>query len=141
MQYLTETITCSTTSPIEIIDITEPVKNALAASGLRQGRVTLVSRHTTAFVNINEHEPRLLEDMVTFLKRLVPRDGDYLHNLEPLDGRDNAHAHLMGLFMNASETIPFANGELLLGKWQSMFFVELDGPRPERSVMMQISGI
>ena len=57
MQYLTETITCSTTSPIEIIDITKPVKNALAASGLRQGRVTLVSRHTTAFVNINEHEP------------------------------------------------------------------------------------
>ncbi|ASQ91588.1 secondary thiamine-phosphate synthase enzyme [Prosthecochloris sp. GSB1] len=140
MRYLTETIACSTNSPIEIIDITGQIKSTLAASGLRQGQATIISRHTTAFVNINEHEPRLLEDMVTFLKRLVPKDGDYLHNLAPLDGRDNAHSHLMGLFMNASETIPFANGELLLGKWQSVFFVELDGPRPERSVMMQISG-
>jgi secondary thiamine-phosphate synthase enzyme len=79
--------------------------------------------------------------MVTFLKRLVPRDGDYLHNLAPVDDRDNAHAHLIGLFMNASESIPVRDGELLLGGWQSVFFVELDGPRPRREVSLQFIGL
>ncbi|MCG8375098.1 MAG: YjbQ family protein, partial [Chlorobiales bacterium] len=69
------------------------------------------------------------------------KDGDYKHNITSVDGRDNAHSHLMGLFMNSSETIPFESGKLLLGEWQSIFLVELDGPRPERSILMQISGI
>ncbi len=140
MQFHSATITCQTTQPIDIIDITENVRSILDESGLRQGTVTVLSRHTTACVNINEREPHLVQDMVTFLKRLVPRDGDYLHNLNPIDGRDNAHAHLIGLFMNSSETIPFADGQLLLGQWQSIFLVELDGPRPERQVLVQIQG-
>ena len=141
MHYRTQTITRKTSAPIEIIDITGEIRDAFAASGLEHGQVTLVSRHTTAFININEYEPKLLEDMVTFLKRLVPKDGDYGHNLDPVDGRDNAHSHLMGLFMNSSECIPFKSGELLLGRWQSVFLVELDGPRPERNVLMQLSGV
>ena len=79
--------------------------------------------------------------METFIKRFAPKDGNYLHNLNPLDGRDNAHSHLIGLLMNTSETIPFSKGKLLLGKWQSLFFIELDGPRKERSILLQISGI
>ena len=79
--------------------------------------------------------------MVTFLKRLVPKDGDYLHNIDPIDGRDNAHSHLMGLFMNSSETIPIHAGRMLLGEWQSVFIVELDGPRAKRNILMQASGI
>jgi secondary thiamine-phosphate synthase enzyme len=78
--------------------------------------------------------------MVTFLKRLVPRDGDYLHNLAPVDDRDNAHSHLLGLFMNASETIPVTAGDLAMGGWQSIFFIELDGPREQRQVQLQLLG-
>jgi len=141
MHITTDTITLRTTGPIEIIDITAGVSDAVSASGLDRGQVTVISLHTTAFININEKEERLLEDMETFLKRLVPRDGNYLHNLNPLDGRDNAHSHLLGLFMNTSETIPFSGGKLLLGQWQSVFFVELDGPREERKTLLQISGI
>jgi secondary thiamine-phosphate synthase enzyme len=141
MQIITKTINTRTGKPIEIIDITAEVTAALSDSGLDSGQVTVISRHTTAFISINEKEERLLEDMETFLKRLVPRDGNYQHNLNPVDGRDNAHSHLLGLFMNSSETIPFSGGKLLLGQWQSIFFVELDGPRQERSVLVQISGI
>jgi len=141
MQITTHTITRQTTKPVEIIDITAEVTAALLSSGLDRGQVTVISRHTTAFININEKEERLLEDMEIFLKRFVPKDGNYLHNLNPLDGRHNAHSHLLGLFMNSSETIPFSQGKLLLGQWQSIFFVELDGPRNERSVLLQISGI
>lgn len=140
MPYHLFTISRETTSPIDIIDITEEVRASLARSGLSQGTVTVISRHTTACININEREQRLMQDMVTFLKRFVPRDGDYLHNLEPVDGRDNAHSHLLGLFMNSTESIPFSEGKLLLGEWQSIFLVELDGPRKERQVLLQVHG-
>ena len=141
MQVITHTIKVQTTKPIEIVDITAKITAALAATNLDRGQITVISRHTTAFININEKEDRLLEDMEIFLKRFVPKDGNYLHNLNPIDGRHNAHSHLLGLFMNSSETIPFAAGKMLLGEWQSVFFVELDGPRDERTILLQISGI
>ncbi len=140
MQYITHTISRQTTEPVHIIDITGEVRNALAASGLTQGQMTIISQHTTAFVNINEYEPRLMDDMVTFLKRAVPRDGNYAHNIAPVDGRDNAHSHLMGLFMNSSETIPFNENGLMLGQWQSIFLIELDGPRPKRNILLHMAG-
>jgi secondary thiamine-phosphate synthase enzyme len=133
-------IQLATTAPIQLIDITANVRERVQASGLRHGLVTLISNHTTARVNLNEREERLQQDMVTFLKRLVPRDGDYGHNIAPVDDRDNAHAHLLGLFANASESIPVADGALLLGEWQSIFFVELDGPRTQRQVTVQLLG-
>ena len=82
----------------------------------------------------------LQRDMVAFLRDLVPQGGDYLHNRKPVDDRQNAHAHLMGLFMNASETIPIVDGRLLLGGWQSVFLCELDGPRAERQVHLLFLG-
>jgi secondary thiamine-phosphate synthase enzyme len=140
MHLSLHTITLETTAPIQVVDITAAVRERCAATGLKNGLVTLISRHTTAYINLNEREEQLHRDMVTFLKRMVPRDGDYLHNVAPVDDRDNAHSHLMGLFMNASESIPIADGELLLGGWQSIFFVELDGPRPQRNVTLQFIG-
>ncbi|KAA6185209.1 YjbQ family protein [Thiohalocapsa marina] len=140
MHCIHDRIQLETTAPIQILDITDQVRERCAASGLRDGMVTLISRHTTARLNLNERESQLQRDMVTFLKRLVPRDGDYLHNLAPVDDRDNAHSHLLGLFMNASESIPVSDGQLMLGEWQSIFFIELDGPRPQRSVTLQFLG-
>ncbi|MBF0587450.1 YjbQ family protein [Prosthecochloris sp. N3] len=139
MAFVTKTIRRETTEPVQVIDITDEVKEIVANCGITEGQLTVISQHTTAFVNINEQEPRLMEDMVTFLKRLVPRDGNYAHNIAPVDGRDNAHSHLMGLFMNTSETIPFSDGKLMLGTWQSVFLIELDGPRKERKVLLHLS--
>jgi secondary thiamine-phosphate synthase enzyme len=140
MKILRHRIECATIAPIQIIDITGQVRGFVAGSAITDGLVTVSCLHTTARININEREPQLERDMLTFLKRLVPRDGDYLHNLVPIDGRDNAHSHLIGLFMNSSETIPLAGGELVLGEWQSIFFIELDGPRPKRGIELQIIG-
>jgi secondary thiamine-phosphate synthase enzyme len=140
MKIFREKLQFTTAEPIQVIDITAQVRDWAKSAGIREGLLTLISPHTTARVNLNESEAQLHRDMVTFLKRLVPRDGDYLHNLAPVDDRDNAHAHLLGLFMNASETIPVADGELLLGGWQSIFFIELDGPRARREVQLQIMG-
>jgi secondary thiamine-phosphate synthase enzyme len=140
MKILRHRIELATAEPIQILDITGQVRDWVAASGLSDGLLTLISPHTTARLNVNELEPRLQRDMVIYLKRLIPRDGDWLHNLSTVDGRDNAHAHLLGLFMNASETIPVAGGALVLGGWQSIFFIELDGPRERRTVELQIMG-
>ncbi|MCP9627559.1 secondary thiamine-phosphate synthase enzyme YjbQ [Rhodopseudomonas palustris] len=140
MKIFRHRIDLVTTAPIEIIDITAQIREIVAGSGVQNGLVTVSCLHTTARINVNEREEKLERDMLTFLKRLVPRDGDYLHNLAPIDGRDNAHAHLIGLFMNSSETIPLADGELVLGEWQSIFFIELDGPRPKRGIELQIMG-
>lgn len=140
MVYCTESLTIQTKAPIEIIDITDQVKSIFARHPLRNGRLTICSTHTTAFVALNEREPKLQQDMLDFLSRLAPADADYRHNENPIDGRPNAHSHLLGLFMNASETILVTDGVLSLGDWQSVFFVELDGPRQQRTLRLQIAG-
>ena len=140
MKILRHRIELATIEAIQILDITGQVRDWVTASGVKDGLLTLISPHTTARINVNEREAQLQRDMITYLKRLVPRDGDWLHNLSTVDGRDNAHSHLLGLFMNASETIPVAGGELVLGGWQSIFFIELDGPRELRGVELQILG-
>jgi secondary thiamine-phosphate synthase enzyme len=140
MKIVRHRLELATVEPIEIIDVTEQVRDWVAASGIRNGLLTAISLHTTARVNVNEREAQLQRDMVTYLKRIVPRDGDWLHNIATVDGRDNAHSHLIGLFINASETIPIADGALVLGGWQSIFFIELDGPRERRALELQLLG-
>lgn len=141
MPILTRQLSLATTQPIEAIDVTGEVRRWVASTGVRNGLLTLMSRHTTARVNINEREPQLQQDMATFLKRLAPRDGDWLHNRATVDGRDNAHSHLLGLFINASESVPVTDGALALGDWQSIFFIELDGPRERRTLEMQLLSV
>ena len=139
-QSRTHRIELATDAPIQIVDITEQARGFVAASGARDGLLSISCLHTTARINVNENEPQLLRDMIAFLQTLAPRDGKYLHNVAPLDGRDNAHAHLLGLLMTSSQTLPIVDGAILLGEWQSIFFIELDGPRPGRRVELRIVG-
>jgi len=141
MQFHYQQLTIATTAPIELIDITARVRDCFAAHPVRQGHLILHCPHTTAYVALNEREAMLQQDMLDYLTGLVPRGQGYRHDRAPLDGRENAHSHLIGLFMNASETIPVQDGELLLGQWQSVFFVELDGPRERRHLNLQIAGV
>ena len=140
MKFSLSEISLATTEPIQVVDITERVKVSLDESGISQGLLTLISNHTTAFICVNEREIELQRDMVEFLTRVAPRGAGYRHDVHPVDDRQNAHAHLAGLFMNASEGIPVTDGRLLLGDWQSILFIELDGPRQARSVHVQIIG-
>lgn len=131
----------ASTEGMQFIDVTREVVAWVRSTGVREGLLTLSSPHTTARVTFNEEEPRLQQDMLAFLEKLAPRDGDYDHNQETVDDRPNAHAHLLGLFMNATETIPVEDGAPALGRWQSIFFVELDGPREGRELLLQAMGI
>jgi len=140
MTILRHTLSLATTAPIEFIDLTEPVRAWVRASGIRDGLLTVTSPHTTARITRNEREGELQRDMVRFLERLAPAGDEYGHNVAPVDDRLNAHAHLLGLFMPAAETIPVAEGDVVLGGWQALFFVELDGPRERREVHLQLMG-
>jgi secondary thiamine-phosphate synthase enzyme len=127
-------------------DITDEVADAVTESGLRDGMVLVFSRHTTAAIKINEHEPLLIEDMEDFLTRFAPPDDYYQHNdfdvrtanMTP-DEQPNGHAHCQQLLLSTSETIPITDGKLDLGTWQRIFLVELDRPRP-REVLIKLIG-
>ena len=130
----------------EFIDITDEVLRAVDDSGIREGSVLVFTRHTTAAVKINENEPLLLRDMARFLERSAPRTADYRHNDFVIrtvnmteDECPNGHSHCQHLLLGASETIPIADGQALLGRWQSVFFIELDRPR-EREIVIQVQG-
>jgi secondary thiamine-phosphate synthase enzyme len=141
MKILRHRLELATVEPIQIIDITDALRDWVGAGAIKDGLLTVVSPHTTARINVNENEPQLQRDMVTYLKRLAPLDGGWLHNVAPVDDRPNAHSHILGLMMNSSETIPVAAGNLVMGEWQSVFFVELDGPRPQRFIELHLLGI
>lgn len=140
MLPLTHRLALATVHPIEILDLTDAVRAWVRESGVRHGLLTVMSPHTTARITLNEREGELQKDMVRFLEWLAPADGEYGHNRAPVDDRLNAHSHLIGLFLNASESIPVVDGDLLLGGWQSLFFVELDGPRESREVVLHLMG-
>jgi secondary thiamine-phosphate synthase enzyme len=141
MKIVLQEVRLGTTEPIQVMDITTQVKQLLAGSGVSNGQLTLISSHTTAFVSLNEFEPGLQQDMVEYLGRVAPPGAGYRHDVNPVDGRLNAHSHLAGLFLNPSLSIPIVKGKLLLGGWQSILFIELDGPRETRSVHVQILGV
>lgn len=139
MRHSLQHINFKTRDDIEFVDLTDRVIEACAESGIRDGLVTVYTVHTTAGIRINERCDRLQRDMKDFLEKAVPAGG-YLHDEDTLDGRANGHSHLMALLVGASETIPVCGGKLMLGQWQSVFFVELDGPRSKRQVVVRVVG-
>jgi secondary thiamine-phosphate synthase enzyme len=144
----TQQIELETTRPIELIDITERVAACVERLGPWHGTATIFSRHTTAAVRIQEDEPLLLADLHAFLLRLAPPDAPYGHNdfdvrtehMHP-DERPNGHSHCLHFLLGASASVPVVEGVLQLGSWQRIFFVELDGPRADRQVQVQLSGL
>ena len=111
----------------DIVDVTSEVEETIP-DDMEHGIYSVYVPHTTAGVIVNEREGRLLSDLENALERLVPRDEEYDHNV--ID--DNADAHLRAMFLGESVTVPIDKGELALGTWQSMLFVECDGPRTRR---------
>jgi secondary thiamine-phosphate synthase enzyme len=116
------TFTVDTDARLEVTDITDRVESALPADA--DGTATLFVRHTTAGLLVNEAEPRLLDDFESFLSTLVADEG-WRH--DELDG--NADSHLRASFVSPSVVVPVSEGSLDVGRWQSVLFVECDGPR------------
>ena len=145
MKTKTKKIDIQTEKQLEFIDITSMVEEVLESAGASCGTVTIFSPHTTGSIVVNHNEPMLLQDMTRILYKLVPIDERYSHDMFELtkhnksDGRSNGHSHCKNMILGASESIPFQNGQMLLGEKQSVFFVELDGGR-KRDFIVQVVG-
>ena len=135
MQILTEIMELKTFNRVEIADITRDVDAAIAECGLKKGLVNIYSKHSTSAIFINENESGLVEDYVDLIEKLVPTGDNYRH--DRID--NNADSHLRSFIIGNNETIPFENGSMNLGTWQSVFFMEMDGPR-NRSITITIMG-
>jgi secondary thiamine-phosphate synthase enzyme len=119
----------------ECIDLTERVAEIVRKSGVQRGLCQVYSLHATASIVVNENaDPNIGTDLLTALERAVPRHAGWLH--DRID--DNAQAHILASLLGPSETVPIEEGRLLLGTWQAILLVELDGPRPERRVAVQV---
>lgn len=113
---------------VEIVDITERVVEEVRKSGIANGIALVYSLHTTTAVALNEGERGLLEDLERVMEKLVPRGAGYRHDV--IDS--NADAHLRATLLGNSIVIPVDGGRPVLGTWQRVLFVELDGPRSRR---------
>ena len=134
-----------TGAPTEFVDLTPRLREEVRRAGLVNGRIHLQSLHTTLGLAVNENEPLLLRDFMNMLERLAPDTVTYQHDDfsrridVAVDESINGHAHCRQLLLTGFATLLVENGDLVLGRWQSFFAVELDGPR-SRQIAMQLDG-
>jgi len=124
-----EEITVKTKEHLEVLDITSKVESGI--KGFRDGLLMVYIPHTTAAVTIQEPDEELWKDLLDTYRELVPIRGDYAHNKKysGMSGEQNAHAHILSGIIKPFILVPVENGQLSLGNWQSILFIELDGPR------------
>ncbi len=119
--------TLQTSGRSQLIDITSRVREAVTASGIREGLCTIFIPHTTAAVTINENaDPDVVRDFLYELDKIVPWQDGYRH------AEGNSAAHLKSSLIGVSKQVLIENGRLILGTWQGIYFCEFDGPRTRR---------
>jgi secondary thiamine-phosphate synthase enzyme len=131
-----------TESREELHNLTQMVRHFVKSSGVRAGSVIVTSLHTTCGIFINEWQDALVHDVKTYLANAINKDVYYRHNDPKWSDcdRHNADSHLRSLMLGISLTLPVADGDVVLGEWQSIIMAEFDGPR-ERSIRIQAMGI
>ncbi len=122
-----------TNKEFEIIDITSEIQKIVKESNVQEGIAIVFTKHTTTALIVNENERRLLSDIELLLESIAPKGKGYKH--DEID--NNAHSHLRAVLLNPSVAIPIKDGKVELGTWQSILFVELDGPRL-RKILVKI---
>lgn len=125
----------STEKTVEVANITGEVQAEVKKSGISTGVALVYAPHATGIIAITEDEEGLRKDILNFLEKLAPPRAGYFHNR--ID--ENAHSHMLSLIAGCERAVPVRGGELSLGTWQAIFFIETDGPR-KRKIIVQIIG-
>ena len=131
---MNKSLRIDTNSNFQIIDITSDIAAILneitKENEVNAGLLNIFTKHSTSAIRVNENEKGLLNDFEKILKDLVKENDNYKHDF--ID--NNAASHLRAFLLGSSLTIPIVDGRLDLGTWQSVFFIELDGPRRNRTI-------
>jgi secondary thiamine-phosphate synthase enzyme len=133
-----EQISIRTTGHGDMHDLTERVRRAVAASGVRAGMANIFNLGSTAAVGMIEFEPGLEGDLPAVLDRLIPPSRSYGHEQAWHDG--NGHSHLQATILGQSLTVPVAEGDPLLGTWQQIFLLECDVRGRQRTIVITVVG-
>jgi len=138
MAVITKQIKISSKSENDVINITEQVAGAISESGISNGTITVFVSGSTGAITTIEYEPGLVKDFPEMLSRVAPDDINYYHEQRWHDG--NSRSHVKASLVGPSLTIPFKDGQLLLGTWQQIVFLELDTRARTRTLVLQIIG-
>ena len=133
-----EVITISTSGSGDMTDLTQQVENVIKNSGLKSGIVNIFNVGSTACIGTIEYEPGLVKDLPEQLSKIFPPGRHYAHEQTWHDG--NGHSHLQATLMGAGVTVPFEDGQLLLGTWQQIFHLECDVRRRNRDIIVTVIG-
>ncbi len=140
MVVINRSLRISSSSNFQIIDITSDIvailNETIKENKMENGIVNIFTKHSTSAIRVNENEKGLLLDFEKALKDIVKEKDNYKHDF--ID--NNAASHIRAFLLGSSETIPIVDGRLDLGTWQSIFFIELDGPRNNRAVDLTFIG-
>ena len=142
MNIRTKEITLVSEQVTQCMDITTLVEQAVAESGIQEGFIHIMTKHTTTGLYVNEGLPCVEEDILTHLEVLAPEYGNYVHNRYlPFDGcvGFNANAHIKSMLMGYYLYFPISQGRVLRGARQTMYLVEFDGPKT-RTFLIQMIG-
>jgi secondary thiamine-phosphate synthase enzyme len=133
----------------QLVDVTGELFAAVERADVTNGMALVFSPHTTCAIVINEHESGFIDDFNELLAELAPEDARYYRHddmeirTEGLDDDDlhpNGWSHARaGLLSSSSQSIPIVDRKLMLGRWQRVFFCELDRSR-SRKVFIQVIG-
>ena len=129
-------IKISTNERTQLVDVMERVEKIVGDSGVENGICLIHSLHSTTAIIINEHENGLMDDVLRKIAVDYPHGAGWHH--DRVD--DNADSHLASVFIGSSKVIPVKAKRLVLGTWQNIFFLELDGPRANRTIIVEVLG-
>jgi len=141
MKVFNTSFTLNSEEGTEVTDITKLVREAIQQSPISAGIALINTLHTTCAVFINEFQSALIDDLKGLVEKLVPERGGYRHDDPRFSDceRGNAHSHLRAALLGRSVALGVNNGDLTLGRFQSVIFAEFDGPR-KREISVQVIG-
>jgi secondary thiamine-phosphate synthase enzyme len=141
MKVFNTSFTLQSEGGTEISDITKIVREAIQEFPVSAGIALINTMHTTCALFINEFQSALIDDLKGLVERLVPERGGYRHDDPRFSDceRGNAHSHLRAALLGRSIAVGINQGELTLGRFQSVIFAEFDGPR-KREIAVQVMG-
>ena len=139
MRVVTGTIEFSSRGDADIVAISDDVAEAVRRTGLRDGTVTVFVPGATGAVTTLEFEPGVVHDVQEMLDQITPPDRHYVHNDNLRDG--NGHSHVRAGLVGPSITVPFVDGRLTLGRFQTIVFCDFDARPRERRLIVQVMGV
>jgi secondary thiamine-phosphate synthase enzyme len=138
MTIITSHIQLSTRGNADIHEITDPISQAVVASGLKNGVVTIFCPSSTSAVTTIEYEPGVVNDLRRLFEELIPANIPYQHDEAWHDG--NGHSHVRAAFLGPSLSVPFVSQRLTLGTWQQVVYIDFDNRPRKRELVLQIIG-